>query len=152
MSGIAYRTARRPPLAVSCSNTGCHHLQLIMTSWSHAGRPRLVGRRRCGAGCLNGRVGGRPTARYFVLTRRCRRLKPARSACGAHDVIGEFLAESVLDTLEPEIADFLLATSITERTCGALASALSEQPRGLAMLEDVAHRGLFLQRIDNDPE
>ena len=108
---------------------GCHHLQLIMTSWSHAGRPRLVGRRRCGAGCLNGRVGGRPTARYFVLTRRCRRLKPARSACGANDVIGEFLAESVLDTLEPEIADFLLATSITERTCGALASALSEQPR-----------------------
>lgn len=59
---------------------GCHHLQLIMTSWSHAGRPRLVGRRRCGADCLNGRVGGRPTARYFVLTRRCRRLKPARSA------------------------------------------------------------------------
>ena len=46
----------------------------------------------------------------------------------------------------------MLATSITERTCGALASALSEQPRGLAMLEDVAHRGLFLQRIDNDPE
>ena len=59
---------------------GCHHLQLIMTSWSHAGRPRLVGRRRCGADCLNGRVGGRPTARYFVLTRQCRRLKPARSA------------------------------------------------------------------------
>ena len=58
-----------------------------------------VGRRRCGADRLNGRVGGRPTARYFVLTRRCRRLKPARSACGANDVIGEFLAESVLDTL-----------------------------------------------------
>jgi ATP/maltotriose-dependent transcriptional regulator MalT len=130
---------------------GCHHLQLIMTSWSHAGRPRLVGRRRCGAGCLNGRVGGRPTSRYFVLTRRCRRLKPARSACGANDVIGEFLAESVLDTLEPEIADFMLATSITERTCGALASALSEQPRGLAMLEEVARRGLFLHRVDDHP-
>jgi len=130
---------------------GCHHLQLIMTSWSHAGRPRLVGRRRCGGGCLNGRVGGRPTARYFVLTRRCRRLKPARSACGANDVIGEFLAESVLDTLEPEIADFMLATSITERTCGALASALSEQPRGLAMLEEVARRGLFLHRVDDHP-
>ena len=62
--------------------------------------------------------------------------------CGANDVIGEFLAESVLDTLEPEIADFMLATSITERTCGGLASALSEQPRGLAMLEEVARRGL----------
>ena len=71
--------------------------------------------------------------------------------CGANDVIGEFLAESVLDTLEPEIADFMLATSITERTCGALASALSEQPRGLAMLEEVARRGLFLHRVDDDP-
>ena len=46
----------------------------------------------------------------------------------------------------------MLATSITERTCGGLASALSEQPRGLAMLEEVAHRGLFLQRIDDDPD
>lgn len=71
--------------------------------------------------------------------------------CGAHDVIGELLAESVLDTLEPEIADFMLATSITERTCGGLASALSEQPRGLAMLEEVARRGLFLHRVDDDP-
>lgn len=71
--------------------------------------------------------------------------------CGANDVIGELLAESVLDTLEPEIADFMLATSITERTCGALASALSEQPRGLAMLEEVARRGLFLHRVDDDP-
>ena len=64
--------------------------------------------------------------------------------CGANDVIGEFLAENVVDTLEPEMADFILATSITERTCGGLASALSEHPRGLATLEEVAHRGLFL--------
>ena len=71
---------------------------------------------------------------------------------GANEVIGEFLAENVVDTLEPEMADFMLATSITERTCGGLASALSEQPRGLAMLEEVAHRGLFLQRIDDDPD
>jgi ATP/maltotriose-dependent transcriptional regulator MalT len=60
------------------------------------------------------------------------------------------LAEHVLDTVEPQIADFLLATSITERTCGGLASALSEQRRGLAMLEEITHRGLFLQRIDHD--
>ena len=71
--------------------------------------------------------------------------------CGANDVIGEFLAENVLETLEPEIADFMLATSIAERICGELASVLSEHPRGLAMLEEVARRGLFLQRIDDDP-
>ena len=45
---------------------------------------------------------------------------------GASDVVGEFLAENVVDTLEPELREFLLATSITERTCGGLASALAE--------------------------
>ena len=66
-------------------------------------------------------------------------------------MIGEFLAENVLDTLEPELTEFLLATSITERTCGGLASALAEVTRGQAMLEDIERRGLFLQRIDDDP-
>src|SRR5262249_53766591 len=70
---------------------------------------------------------------------------------GCSDVIAEFLAENVLDTLEPEVAEFLLATSITQRTCGALASALAGVTRGQAMLEDVERRGLFLHRIDDDP-
>ena len=72
--------------------------------------------------------------------------------CGASDIVGEFLAENVLSTLEPEIADFVLATSITERTCGPLASELAQVTRGQAMLEDVEQRGLFLQRIDNEPK
>ncbi|POY02491.1 serine/threonine-protein kinase PknK [Mycobacterium kansasii] len=70
---------------------------------------------------------------------------------GASEMIGDFLAENVLDSLEPELLEFLLATSITERTCGGLASALAAVPRGQAMLEDVEQRGLFLQRIDKDP-
>ena len=37
---------------------------------------------------------------------------------GRHHAISEFLAENVLDTLEPSMLDFLLATSITERICG----------------------------------
>jgi ATP/maltotriose-dependent transcriptional regulator MalT len=65
-------------------------------------------------------------------------------------MIGEFLAENVLENLEPEITEFLLATSITERTCGGLASALAEVPRGQAMLEDIERRGLFLQRIEHN--
>ena len=44
---------------------------------------------------------------------------------GENDVVGEFLAENVLDTLEPELVEFMLATSITERTCGELASVLA---------------------------
>ena len=67
---------------------------------------------------------------------------------GRHHAISEFLAENVLDTLEPSMLDFLLATSITERICGELASALSGVPDGQAMLEQVEERDLFLRRID----
>ncbi len=67
-----------------------------------------------------------------------------------HDDIGEFLAANVLDALEPELLEFLLLTSITERTCGSLASALAGVRRGQAMLEQVEARGLFLQRVGAD--
>jgi ATP/maltotriose-dependent transcriptional regulator MalT len=67
---------------------------------------------------------------------------------GRHHAISEFLAENVLDTLEPSMLDFLLATSITERICGDLASALSGVPDGHAMLQQVEERDLFLRRID----
>jgi ATP/maltotriose-dependent transcriptional regulator MalT len=71
---------------------------------------------------------------------------------GANDVIGDFLAENVFDNTEPELAQFLLASSITERICGGLASALAQTTHGQAMLEEVERRGLFLQRVDGDPE
>ena len=71
---------------------------------------------------------------------------------GASDVIHEFLAENVLDTLEPDLRDFLLVTSISERTCGGLASVLAGVTNGQAMMEEVEQRGPFLQRIDDDPQ
>jgi ATP/maltotriose-dependent transcriptional regulator MalT len=83
---------------------------------------------------------------------------------GDNEEVGEFLAENVLDALEPELVEFLLATSITERTCGELASVLtgvsrgqaiielSGVTRGQAMLEDVERRGLFLRRTYDDPQ
>ena len=67
---------------------------------------------------------------------------------GRHHAISEFLAENVLDTLEPSMLDFLVATSITERISGDLASALSGVPGGQAMLKYVEERDLFLRRID----
>lgn len=67
---------------------------------------------------------------------------------GRHHAISEFLAENVLDTLEPSMLDFLLATSITERISGDLATTLSGVPDGQAMLEQVEERDLFLRRID----
>ena len=77
---------------------------------------------------------------------------PARligTMTGRHHAISEFLAENVLDTLEPAMLDFLLATSITERICGELASALSGVAGGQSMLEQAQERDLFLQRIDD---
>lgn len=73
-----------------------------------------------------------------------------RKISGRHQAIGEYLAENVLDTLEPEVLDFLLCTSITERTCADLAATLSGVRRGQAMLEEVLARDLFLQPLDVD--
>jgi ATP/maltotriose-dependent transcriptional regulator MalT len=71
---------------------------------------------------------------------------------GRHHAIADFLAENVLGALEPEMLRFLLTTSITERICGSLASALSGQGRGQAMLEEVETRDLFLRRLDDTGE
>ncbi|SEC28826.1 serine/threonine-protein kinase [Rhodococcus koreensis] len=70
------------------------------------------------------------------------------SMTGGHHAISEFLAENVLDTLEPSMLDFLMATSIPDRICGDLAAALSGVSHGLEMLEEVEERDLFLNRID----
>ena len=165
---------------------GCHHLQIIVTSWSRAGLP--VSKLRIvdelveidsdslrfdvdEARSLLNDVDGLQLSDSDVeaLTTSTEgwvaALQLAALALrgggdtnalvsrlsGASEMIGEFLAENVLDTLEPEMTEFLLATSITERTCGGLASALAEVPRGQAMLEEIERRGLFLQRIDEDP-
>jgi serine/threonine-protein kinase PknK len=76
---------------------------------------------------------------------------PARliaTMTGRHHAIGEFLAENVLDALEPAIRDFLLETSITERIAGDLAAELSGVADGQAMLERIEQADLFLYRLD----
>ena len=165
---------------------GCHHLRIIVTSWSRAGLPVSKLRIRDElveidsdslrfdvdeTRSLLNDIGGLqlPADQIEALTTSTdgwvaglqlaglslRGGSDATSLvnrlCGATEVIGEFLAENVLDTLEPEMVEFLLATSITERTCGGLASALAAVPRGQAMLEDIERHGLFLQRIGDDP-
>ena len=164
---------------------GCHHLQIIVTSWSRTGLPvsKLRMRdelveidsgslrfERDEARSLLNDVGGLQMSDSEVealtlatdgwaaaLQLAALSLRGGAEAgrlvsrlSGATEMICEFLTENVLDTLEPELVEFLFATSITERTCGGLASALAEVPRGQAMLEDIEQRGLFLQRIDSD--
>ncbi|MEN0134902.1 MAG: protein kinase [Rhodococcus sp. (in: high G+C Gram-positive bacteria)] len=69
---------------------------------------------------------------------------------GRHRAIGDYLVENVLNTLEPDVLDFLLRTSVTERLCGPLAARLAGISRGQAMLEHVEGRDLFLRRLDDD--
>jgi serine/threonine-protein kinase PknK len=165
---------------------GCHHLQVIVTSWSRAGLPLSKLRIRdelveidggtlrfdaVEARSLLTEIGGLQLSGSDVealttstdgwaaaLQLATLSLRGGADAhhlvtemSGADDVIGDFLAESVFDNTERELAEFLLATSITERTCGGLATALAQTARGQAMLEDAEQRGLFLQRVDGDP-
>jgi serine/threonine-protein kinase PknK len=167
-------------------DNGCHHLQVIVTSWSRAGLPlsRLRVRDELieidsdalrfdvdEAASLLNNVGGLQLSRSDVvamttstdgwaaaLQLAALSLRGGSDASslvgrlsGASDVIHEFLAENVLDTLEPELREFLLVTSITERTCGGLASVLAGVPNGQAMMEEVDQRALFLRRTDDDP-
>ncbi|MDT5225420.1 MAG: serine/threonine-protein kinase PknK [Mycobacterium sp.] len=167
-------------------DNGCHHLQIIVTSWSRAGLPLSRLRMRDElieidsdalrfdideASAFLNEVGGLQLSCRDVealttstdgwaaaLRLAALSLRGGRDVnsllgrlSGAGDVVGEFLAENVFDTLEPDVRDFLQTTSITGRTCGGLASVLAGATNGQAMLEQVEQRGLFLQRVDDDP-
>ncbi|MFC9907892.1 protein kinase [Rhodococcus sp. NPDC127593] len=69
---------------------------------------------------------------------------------GRHRAIGEYLTENVLDSLDPALLDFLLATSVTERICASLATALTSHQHAQTVLEDIEERDLFLTRLDQD--
>ncbi|MFE3060479.1 protein kinase [Nocardia sp. NPDC059239] len=69
---------------------------------------------------------------------------------GRHHTIAEYLAENVLDAVEPDLLDILMETSLPERISGALANALTGTQRGQALLEEIERRDLFLRRIDDD--
>ncbi|WP_019928484.1 AAA family ATPase [Nocardia sp. BMG111209] len=69
---------------------------------------------------------------------------------GRQHVIGEYLTENVLDSLDPALLDFLMATSLPTRICAGLAAALSGRTDSQAMLEQIADRNLFLHRMDGD--
>ncbi|MGW6425062.1 protein kinase domain-containing protein [Nocardia sp. NPDC055053] len=69
---------------------------------------------------------------------------------GRHHAISAYLTENVLENLDPDLVDALLATSITELICSDLATVLTGHRRGQVLLEDIEHRDLFLRRIDDD--
>ncbi|WP_433709165.1 protein kinase domain-containing protein [Nocardia sp. CA-084685] len=71
---------------------------------------------------------------------------------GRHRALADYLAENVLDSLEPPLLDFLLATSITERVCADLAVRLTDRSDSQELLEEIADRNLFLRRLDEEDQ
>jgi serine/threonine-protein kinase PknK len=69
---------------------------------------------------------------------------------GRHKAIGEYLASNVLDSLEPDLLDFLLSTCITKQICNGLATALTGNRRSQRVLEEIENRDLFLRRTDTE--
>src|ERR1700758_1238093 len=69
---------------------------------------------------------------------------------GRHKAIGEYLASNVLDSLEPDLLDFLLSTCITKQICRGLATALTDDRRSQSVLEEIETRDLFLRRTDTE--
>lgn len=68
-----------------------------------------------------------------------------------NEAIGEYLAENVLDTLEPRMLTFLMSLSATEKVCGSLATAVSGDADAEDLLEQASRRELFVRRLDHDP-
>ncbi|OUS83503.1 serine/threonine-protein kinase [Rhodococcus sp. NCIMB 12038] len=66
------------------------------------------------------------------------------------DTLDEYLAENVLDVLEPDMLDFLLATAVPARVCGDLATMLTGVSDGQAGLDNIVARDLFLGRSGDD--
>jgi len=69
---------------------------------------------------------------------------------GRHKAIGEYLASNVLDSLEPDLLDFLLSTCITKQICSGLATALTGNRGSQSILEEIETRDLFLRSTDTE--
>jgi ATP/maltotriose-dependent transcriptional regulator MalT len=69
---------------------------------------------------------------------------------GREKAIGDYLASNVLDSLEPDLLDFLLATCIPKQICSGLATALTGNRRSRTLLEEIENRDLFLRRTDTE--
>jgi serine/threonine-protein kinase/serine/threonine-protein kinase PknK len=67
---------------------------------------------------------------------------------GRDETLGEYLASNVLDSLEPDLLDFLLSTCIPKQICSGLAVALTDNRRSRSILEEIEKRDLFLRRTD----
>ncbi len=98
---------------------------------------------------------GWPAALQLVQLSLAGRDDPAEfigNLSGRQHVIGEYLTDNVLASLESSLVDFLMATSGTARICADLATALVGRSDSQQLLDQVADANLFLQRTDDTGE
>jgi LuxR family maltose regulon positive regulatory protein len=69
---------------------------------------------------------------------------------GSHRYVLDYLAEEVFGRQPELLQTFLLQTSVLKRMCGSLCSALTGQPDGQAVLEQLERANLFLVRLDDE--
>lgn len=72
-----------------------------------------------------------------------------KSFTGSHRFVLDYLVEEVLQRQTDPIRSFLLQTSILERLCGPLCSAVTGQGDGRAMLETLERGNLFVIPLDD---
>ncbi|MGW4118976.1 protein kinase domain-containing protein [Nocardia sp. NPDC004711] len=70
---------------------------------------------------------------------------------GDNKAIREYLAENVLDTIEPHMLEFLSAIAVPERVNASLAEALSGAKDAADLLDQAERRELFVHRLADDP-
>ena len=103
---------------------------------------------------LEGSTGGRAAALQLASLSLRDQANPAaliENLSGrhdAHEAIDDYLASNVLNSLEPDLLDFLLSTCITKQICSGLATALTNNKDSQSRLEDIEKRNLFLRRTD----
>ncbi len=69
---------------------------------------------------------------------------------GSHHYIFDYLAEEVLNHLQPDFKTFLLETALLDRMNASLCNAVTGRQDGLAMLEKLEQNNLFLIPLDDE--
>jgi LuxR family maltose regulon positive regulatory protein len=100
---------------------------------------------------LHGRTEGWPAALYLAALSL--RHQPDKHEfvvrfAGDDRHIVDYLGEEVLATLEPEVRDLLLQTSILERVSGPLCDAVADTSGAARQLETLARSNLFVVPLD----
>jgi LuxR family maltose regulon positive regulatory protein len=73
---------------------------------------------------------------------------PAAFVAGSHRHVLDYLAEEVLARQPEPVRTFLLQTSLLERLCASLCTAVTGHPQAGQLLEDLERSNLFLVRLD----